>query len=113
MIPLSWSIETFHAQHDLTSQYRSQLRDLQKTKFTFKYEVLIVPGSHINKQASKCTLLTLFLVDKQLRDKERVESALESENVKEVISQMLASECGYASTEYHHMPENLVRSYSK
>jgi hypothetical protein len=56
MIPLSWSIEIFHAQHDLTSHYRSQLRDLQKTKFTFKYEVLIVPGSHINKQASKCTI---------------------------------------------------------
>jgi len=42
-----------------------------------------------------------------------VESALESDNVKEVISQMLNADCGYASTEYHHNPENLVRSYSK
>jgi hypothetical protein len=55
----------------------------------------------------------MILVDKQLRDKERVESALESDNVKEAISQMLTSESGYASTEYHHNPENLVRSYSK
>lgn len=42
-----------------------------------------------------------------------MESALESENVKEAIFQMLSSESGYASTEYHHNPENLVRSYSK
>jgi hypothetical protein len=42
-----------------------------------------------------------------------VESALESEHVKEAIFQMVTSERGYASTEYHHNPENLVRSYSK
>lgn len=42
-----------------------------------------------------------------------MESALESDNVKEVISQMLNADCGYASTEYHHNQENLVRSYSK
>ena len=42
-----------------------------------------------------------------------MESALESDNVKEVISQMLNADYGYVSTEYHHNPENLVRSYSK
>ena len=57
--------------------------------------------------------MTLSLVDKQLRDKERVESALESENVKQEISQMFTSESGYASAEYHLNPENLVRGFSK
>jgi len=50
-----------------------------KAKFSkgFKYDILVVQGSHINKEASKQFSINR-VVDKQLTDKERVESALES-----------------------------------
>jgi len=50
-----------------------------KAKFgrKYKFDILVVQGSHINKEASKLFNIQL-VVDKQLTDKERVESALES-----------------------------------
>lgn len=56
-----------------------------------KFEVRLVENCHLNKAKSKVPSIFIFKVDKQLNDKERVESALLNESILVLINQMILS----------------------
>ena len=74
------------------------MRLLRSLPPRFKVDIRIKPGSHQSElagalslicNASTCSKLTFYLVNKQLNDKERVAAALENPSLMETLEKCL------------------------